>query len=46
MLTRVVDSNKERPCPASMEEALGGPDSDKWLAAAEQDLANHSTQNT
>jgi len=46
MLTRVVDSNKERPCPISMEEALYGPDSDKWLAAAEQEMANHSIQNT
>ncbi len=35
ILIRVVDSNKERPCLISMEEALYRPDSDKWLAAAE-----------
>jgi len=46
MLTRVVAGSKDRPCPISMDEALRGPDSDKWLAAAEEELANHTTQQT
>ena len=46
MLTRVVDGTKERPCPTSIDEALRGPDSEQWLAAAEEELANHKKQTT
>ncbi len=46
MLTRVVDGTKERPCPTSIDEALRGPDSEQWLAAAEEELANHKKQIT
>ncbi len=44
MLTRVVAGTKERPCLTSIDEALSGPNKDKWLAAAEEELANHDKQ--
>jgi len=46
MLTRVVAGSKDRPYPISIDEVLRGPDSDKWLATTEEELAYYTTQQT